>query len=589
MSRKFSHIARFSAGLLVGLLSSFASTALAGTQLPHGRYVGYMKIEGRIERLALQADFFLESPEDQTRFPQLEAIVKMSLGGYHTSEYITYVYKNIRTDFDRGTLIFDEPSSDLVFNGKVESGEGFARIEGNVWMRSSATAGRLVLDLVSDEPGDEPERKPDPDSKLPFAPALDGQYEGKCDNQSAVFQMQTARALRIHEIGNGAKAPFDYEVVARLGYRNKPSPVTGSQPWSAHGSFAGGSYDPFRGRLVFWGPSSTTIECARSVGELACTYRIPKTRVRCRFERVGKDFHDPAIFPRRFHVATTNEQLKPLPLPGSIPDDILAGLLDGHYSGFLHHDASDRYQPVALRVLASVSTENPHNPNKVFVSTTSVLYFGSLAEGHFVSHRYEPRSFYVRPGFALNAPGTDSFIMITEWTSGSIRGIWYSQTFGRVGTVEVIKGKVPAISPDASAMRSWRGDFNASMVLGHVDPTKPGQKVERWFSVVMPNQPAERLSSTVIFFGSFQSLVGLTKIEPIERGTFDPYSGAIAWSFKFGEGLTIVSGNVAGDGSLSMHWPPNPNAFPVPMSDYKPINFRKNNDFFAKRPLTPLK
>ncbi len=579
--------------LLVSLLTVHAPSALAvnltGNQLPHGRYVGYMKIDGRDERLALQADFFLESPEDQTRFPQLEAIVKIGLGGYHTPEYISYVYKNIRTDFDRGTLIFDEPASDLVFNGKVESGEGYARIEGKIWMRSSAIGGKLVLDLVSDEPGDEPERRPDPDLKLPLAPLLDGQYEGKCDKQTAVFQVQTARALRTQEVGEGAKPMFDYEVVARLGYRNKPSAVAGAQPWSAQGSFAGGSYDPFRGKFVFLGPSSTTIECVRSGGRLACTYRIPQTRVRCQFERLDNEIHKPATFPRRFHVTASDEQLKPLPLPGSVKDEALAELLDGHYHGFLHHESSDRYQSAALRVMASVSTENPHNPNKVFVSTTSVLHFGAPTEGHFVSHRYEPRSFYIRPGFALNAPGTDSFIMITDWSSGFIRGVWYSQAYGRVGTIEFVKGTVPTLASEARVMRSWRGDFAGSVVLGHIDPTKPGQKLERWFSVVMPNQPAERLSSTVSFVGSFQSLVGLTKIEAIERGAFDPYTGTIAWSFKFSEGLTIVSGNLSADGSLSMHWPPNPNVFPAQMSDYKSGVFRRNSDFNSTNSILPFK
>jgi hypothetical protein len=275
---------------------------------------------------------------------------------------------------------------------------------------------------------------------------------------------------------------------------------------------------------------------------------------------------------RSFHLSPSEEQLRDLPETGFVPDAKLAELLDGKFSGYLHHEELDRYQAVTLNVVASVSTENPHNPNKIFVSGTAVLHFGEPALGQLVAQRYEPRSFYLRPGFALNAPGTDSFLMIEEWKQGYIRGIWYSQAFGRVGTVELVKGELPRLSAGAKKIPAWQGEFSRNF--------SADGKSKRWFSVLSASQPAERLSSTVSFMGSYQALVSLTPIEPMERGAFDPYTGALGWSFSPKErgGLSVASGKLGDDGSLEMHWPPAPNVFPTAMADFELDKYPKTKE-----------
>lgn len=529
-------------------------------KLERGRYVGYIKVDEQKQKFALQADFFLESPEDLTLFPRLNTILKISLGGYNTSEYVTQVYKSVRYDFDNNILTLDEPSNDLVISAQIHSMSGRTHIEGTVWIRSAAKSAKLVLESESDEP-DDSEPGTSTDDTDPFAPKLEGQYRGQCEGQKTVFQIQATRGLRNQDSRDG-KFLFDYEIVGRLGYWRKDATPSDKRPWSVYSSYAGGVYNFFIGQLLFLGPSSTAIDCSLKEGKLSCNYQTRDKRVQCQFELEKKTIQQAQKFPRQFHLNPNSEQLKDLPAASPPSNAELSKALGGHFIGYLHHEAYDRYQSVALHVVPSSSTDNPHNPNNVFVSTTSVLYFGRTPSDLFITQRYEPRSFYIHPGFTLSAPGTDSFIIIEEWKSGFIRGAWYSNGFGRVGTVELVKESPISLPSNAKIVQPWQGEFQGPI-------TSTGDKPQRWFRVLFPNQPAERIESTVLFIGSYMAGNTIGSIKPMERGRYDPYTGAIGWLFNENNGIGMVSGTVEDNGSLSMFWPPSPNIFLATMNDYK--------------------
>jgi hypothetical protein len=539
-------------------------------KLQQGRYYGYVKFDGRKERVAVEADFFLESPEDFTQFPHMEAILKLSLGGYHTKEYLTFVFQNLHYDFDNGVLALDEISNDLSVNAKVHSMGGRAHLEGQVWSRSAAIGGVIELLSESDEPDDEPPEANEND-KIPFTPLLDGQYHGLCKGKEAVFQIQTLKGFNMSDSASG-KTLFDYGIVARLAYRRTGvgRPDYG-RPWDVHASFAGGVYSPYRGQLIFLGPATTTIECNQQQTKLSCRYRLRDAQVLCEFDKEDKTIKAIEIFPRKNHVVPTSEQRKELPIHGAISDAQMASILGGHFTGYLHHESSDSYQTMAMHVVARVSSENPHNPNKVFVSSTSILYFGGESSDLFISQRYEPRSFYIRPGFTIGSPNVDSFIVIEEWKTGYIRGVWYSKSFGRVGTVELIKGPMPTLPVQANLIQKWNGEYQRTI-------NSDGDKFVQWFKLIVPNIPAERTNSMIAFQGSYQVIVGATIIESIEKGFFDPYTGELGWSFIKNEGLSMVTGHLAGDGSLLIYWPPAPHLFLATMGDYKLESFKKKNE-----------
>lgn len=530
-------------------------------KLQQGHYTGYIKVDDQNQNFALQADFFLESPEDLTQFPRLNSILKISLGGYNSTEYVTQLYKNIRYDFDNNVLTLDEPSNELVISAKVHTKNGRTHLEGQVWIRSAAKSGTLILESESDEPDDFIAPMTLNEPTLPFAPNLAGQYQGRCEGKRAVFQIQTTRGLRNQDSRDG-RFLFDYEVVATLGYWRKNAKPSDKRPWSVYSSYAGGIYSFFIGKLLFLGPSTTGIDCNLINGKLKCSYQTRDRKVPCEFDLENKEIKQTSRYSRQFHLNPTNEQLKDLPAASPPANAELTKALGGHFTGYLHHESSDRYQPVALHVVPSSSTDNPHNPNNIFVSTTSVLYFGRSPSDLFITQRYEPRSFYLRPGFTLSAPGTDSFIVVEEWKNGFIRGSWYSHGFGRAGSVELIKDNSQPLPSTARVMQPWRGHFQGVLSTN-------GEKQIRWFNVIFPNQPAERIESTVLFVGSYMNGIRIGYIKPMERGRYDPYTSALGWLFSNNNGLGMVSGLVEDDGTLSMYWPPSPNMFSATMSNYK--------------------
>lgn len=536
-------------------------------RLYQGKYWGYIKTDTTNLPFALQADFYLESPEDFKKFPQLNTILKMNLGGYNSPEYFTQVYKNIQFDFDNNILTLDEPYNDFIISAQLKTFNGRTRIEGVVWIRTTAQTGKLVLESESDEPGEWslPQTLDVDISK--FAPRIEGQYIGKCKNEPALFQIQTMRGLNEEDSRDG-KQLFDYEIIGRLAYRRKGVPESDPRPWGVYSSYAGGVYNAFNGSLIFLGPSSTALECKLINGNLKCHYQSRDTKVPCEFNLENKKNSLIQKFSRNHHLSPTSEQLKTLP-PASPPSNKeLIKALGGHFVGYLHHEAYNRYQSMALHVVPSSSTDNPHNPNKAFISTTSVLYYGSTQSDLFITQRYEPRSFYLRPGFTLSAPGTDSFIVIDEWRSGFIRGTWYSHNYGRVGTVELIKGEsLPALPTNLKTISPWQGEYQNLLAAGETN-------TQRWFKTLFPNLPSERIESTVHFSGSYLSDKENSSIFPMKRGRYDPYTGAIGWVYEHNNGVGMVSGIVGDSGSILLYWPPFPNVFSAALGDYSLTEFK---------------
>ena len=567
--------------LLIGLMAGVPRASAQGHEHHHGgedqgeemptfkrgRYVGHLKIEGRPERLAVEADFFIHGSENVVDFPRLWGIFKFGLGGYRTHEYFSQLYQDVKANFDTGELTFDELGADLIITTQVHGTAGRPILHGTIFSRSSAVSGTLHLVFQSDEPEASPSGAASQKGQLPFAPLLQGQYLGKCNGQERVFQVQTVRGLRPFG-GDGSRELFEYEIVARLGERNDGKSGATGVPWIVIGNFAGGLYDPFRGRFLFSGPSTTGIECDRNYKTLNCRYRIRGVSVSCQFQRTGNDVQGMQFSERSYHLSPSAGELEELPTEDVRDGADLMKFLGGAFQGNLHHEIDNTYQPVVLTVVPTKSTENPHNQNKIFVSTTAVVYYGRSISDQYITQRYQPRSFYIRPGFALSAAASDSFIIVEEWKKGFIRGVWYSRNFGRVGTVELLKGKSAAaqIPTSLGILPPWHGEFEGIKKVG-------GDIFKRWFYIIYSNVSGGFVDATVPFMGSYQPDARISKIEAMERGRFDPYTGALGWTFAANGGISIVNGHVLHDGRLALHWPPAPGNFSAWMSDLEFLPF----------------
>lgn len=547
--------------------ASLSSDGLAA-EFNQGRYIGWITLEDTHERIAVVTDFFMESPEDLTQFPRLKAIFKLSLGGYNTHEYLTETFENLKYDFDNGTLTFDEPHNDLMMTTQIGSVGSSTVITGPVFVRSSATFGRLYLEQESDEPedlenNDSSSQPHSEDENTPFIPLLEGQYEGVCNGKLAAFQFQTVRGLKTiwqQETETTSLGQY-YGIVGRLGYRDSPiCSSLGPNQWCTFFHFSGASYNFYLGKLNLYSDGSAE-ECTLKNGQLQCHIRASGVTIYCDLQKQKSTIQPALFFNRSYHIKANTEQMLDLPPPQPPNNKALSSALQGIFVGYLHNETNNTYELVRLHVLPFSTTDNPHNPNQMMVTTSASVYLGRVKTGPYFTQRYEPRSFYLHPGFTLNGPKTDSYINIVEWKRGYIRGIWYSHAFGKVGTVELIKGEPPLLPEQAEIVRSFAGEFEGPIAPnGSVTPI-------RWFRYLFPNQPNDLIEHLIKFTGAYQ-MVDISPVHTIERGTFDPYTGVFGWILSRGNSSTFVSGLIDENENAKLFWPPAPGVFGVTANEY---------------------
>lgn len=525
--------------LLLSSLPSFAA------ELKHGRYIGWIELEEKKERLAVVADFFMESPEDFTQFPRLNASFRISLGGYNTHEYITETFHDLKYDFDGGNLTFDEEGNDLLLTTMVSAQGGRAKITGDVFVRSSALSGKLELLEESDEPGDDLFATALPAS-LPFSSLLEGQYEGVCNGKSAALQVQTVRGLEREAERRSTGLERHYGIGGRLVY--KDDSLCGKLPsgmWCSRQHFQNGSFNFYTGLLAFESKQGSE-QCTLRGSELTCRFRVFTDTVECRLKKPA--FTQPVrFFTRAFHLSPSQEQTRALPEPEPPRNQGLAQALKGRFFGYLHNESNNTYLPVRLDVVPFSSTENPHNPNQMNISATASFFLGRDFSGPFITQRFDHRSFYLRPGFMLSGPDADSFLNVVSWKSGFVSGTWISKAFGRVGTFQLVKGEAAPLPARANAVQSFAGEFKG--FLG---------SSEQWIRFLFPSQPNRVKEQVIPFTGSYQSIVGNTPVRQIHGGTFDPFTGRLGWFLTNDEAATFGSGKINEAGEALLFWPPQP-------------------------------
>jgi hypothetical protein len=522
---------------------SFATPALSA-ELKQSRYIGWIELEDKKEKLAVVADFFLESPEDFTQFPRLNGAFRISLGGYNTHEYLTETFHDLKYDFDFGALTFDEEGNDLLMTTSVSSVGSRSKISGDVFIRSSALQGKLELLEESDEPGDD-FKGVLPTATMPFSSLLEGQYEGVCNGKNAAFQIQTVRGL---EGGNEKSTGLErhYGIAGRLVY--KDGPLCGRLApglWCSRQHFRDGAYNIYSGRLTFESKQGAE-ECDLKDNELTCRLRSFTDTLECKFKKATTP--KPAkFFSRGFYLDPTKEQLRALPDPAPPRNQGLSESLKGRFFGYLHNEVNDTYTPLRLDVIPFSSTENPHNPNQMMVSATASFFLGRDFTGPFVTQRFDPRSFYLRPGFVLSGPGSDSSLFVTGWKSGYISGTWISKAFGKVGSFQLTKGAAAPLHARAKAVRSFAGEFQGRLGAA-----------QQWIRFLFPAQPNKSKEQIIPISGSYQNIVGDTPVRELEGGAFDPFTGRLGWRLTRDDAVTFGSGFIDEAGNAQLFWPSQP-------------------------------
>lgn len=518
-------------------------------KLKFGRYVGWIDLEGADESLAVTLDTYLDQPDDVTQFPRLQIVFKYGLGGYGTSEYTSEIFENARYDFATATLALDDPANDVTLVSRILTDDDDRTfLEGDVWVRSAARTGTFYALFQSDEPTGLNAMRLAPS---PLIPKLAGSYVGHCGSKRAQMQIETTKGGGAG--GGTTRGLKGYAIYANLAFDDRSLCGTDSDPangpvWCAIRSYDQGAYTFFDGTLTLK-TERFSDECRLDNGRLTCRVVFLEP-TDCEFERSSVTPLGPRFFDRARHVPATAAQRAELPEPSPPDNSALVAALAGQFRGYLHNETTNRYQPIMLNVVATTSTDNPHNENLVYVSSTAVSYFGATQSRDLWTQQFERRSFYLKPGFVLESESSDVFLGAEEWKTGFIRGVWYSHAFGRVGTFELIKGAWP-VTPDGVAfVQPVTGEFVGPR--GSANPNIDGLWFFRSFLGV---QPVGRAEATLAFQGQMNLRSNILPPIPIEEGHYDTYSGAIGWTTRESSGSRMISGMIDDQGQVSLLWP----------------------------------
>ncbi len=558
-------------------LGSFADDP-GVNEIKIGKWAGYLKMDGVSDAIAVKMDSLYVKPNPLKDFQYLRLVFKLSLGGYFGSEYEIETFDDLQYDWYSGVLTLDEPKNLMVVRATVTGGLR-PKLEGTVEIRRSTppASGKLFLQYRGDGPANW-------DSPEDLAPALAGQYEGTCGGKASVLQLETGKGLTL-EIPVATTGLHHYNITGGMGIENGYCPRTraGELPsYCGDHVYTSAIYDFFQGKVYLTGTRHAD-ECSRAGDELTCKTEIltknkdgkvefvPDT---CRFKKVGAKVSPKfKIYPRAFSLTPSEDQIKALPPSG--PKDVkdLAATMHAPFYGYLHHEYQDRYQPIQLKVNSSISTDNTHNQNEVFVSVSSVQYFGRKLGSDMLTNQFDRRGSWLVLGTLLTSEESDVALQVLDWKKGFISGVWHSREFGRVGTFEVVKEPgLPALDPSAQTISLPSGSFKG--------PKEEENRSWYWnLKTMVPKQP-RGANSFLIFQGNYWLYTkGFTlPLRPL-RGAYDVYTGNVSWFADSGRGeeAQLVTGSVSADDQLNLFWPSERSDFSVEVSDRRSGTYFKKN------------
>jgi hypothetical protein len=534
--------------LLFTILKPVAAFAL---DFPLGSWAGSLQFEGQNKSIPVRVESFKYQPNDLDLFPQFQMHFRFNLGGLTSHEYFAQHFEHVHYDFDHGAVTLDSDNNDFIMSLTLSSSGNRPVLKGSVLSKSTGVNGQISVTFLTDEP-DDSSNSSKPLESNQIIPELAGSYEGTCGTETALVQ-----TMRGYDQVPDSRFPgiSGYKIVSQLGFDDEdlcgPPPDASSnneKHWCIQKAFDRAEYNVATGQLALggWGGSPP---CKLIDGSLTCIIAFADRKLDCSLTKKAQgSLPEFKVFPRLFSVATTPAQRKDLPLPTPPDSKELTAALTGSYYGFLHHETLDRYQGITVKVIATVSSENPHNPNMVYISGTSILGFNNESGIETkASVPFDRKAFYVKNGFTLDSNDSDIFIQIAGWKQGYILGTLYSRQFGKVGTVQLVKDNTPTIDAAAAFISSPLGSFIGPLNSDHKDPYWEVQ-------LSAETQISSRNSSTVHFRGQLAADSGRLATRPIVRGEYDSFSQSVSFMTDYSGTGRFASGSFAHSG-LSLVFP----------------------------------
>lgn len=503
--------------LIMTLLYSFVVNAqVTPATSSFGRYVGTLKHDRlNVEQLA-KIDFVVSrSSANQL---EMKAVLTLHFGDFKSGEYISYHFDNVLYDILSGTFVFDQAKEGVSLVSK-----SFSNGEMSAELFSNALGKIGIINLKHDGVA-----KP----SLPIIEPVAGDYRSKCKGRDSIMQLHTMRSLEdSSRIGNNFGS---YDIGGQFGYFDLGFCYQGKAcQWA---SIRSGAYNFFTGTLDIVG-SVNAWSCKTDSKGFVCDNG-------CRFDRASNETISRVFSPPKAVAA----------FPAATPPDPIANpaqvnSLAGTYTGFLHHEYLDRYQPTELSVVTYQSVQGAER--KLRISASARLFFSNTLSSETIPYRFEPRDFpnpLMPSQFVIDRlnDDVDAFLKINSFKDGIIRGEWYSLLFGRVGTFEVRK-------PELGTFELPKNTKMVKAVNGEYDEAWWKLKLVTFQTRTPPNSENPffplSIAGTLILKDDFKE-----SRESIKGGSYDFYTGKIALQWRNeswkSEGLVIGWRNTNDEMSL---------------------------------------
>ncbi len=475
-----------------------------------GRFVGTLQHD-RLGKEQLAKLDFIAGRVASTNELEIRAVLSLYFGGFDSQEYISYHFENVRYNLLTGTLVFNQSDQLLSLIASKFSAAAFsAEVHAG-----STKVGMLTLNRAEASPA------------RPLLDQVAGEYLGSCDGASASLHIWTTRTLgEASRIGN----PFGtYEVRGTLGSADTDFCGSNRDQNCVTDVIKGGTYDFFAGSLQLTG-ARNSYECSVEGQHLncgPCTFdrqntsttiaSVPTPPVNKLLGTQGADVRE-----RAFIEATS------------------AGIA-GEYVGYVHHERLDVYQRGGLEIQTFQGKTTMGS--RLMMAANARLHFDDAAAAPAITYSFNQREYDLRDQafvFERMVDDVDAIIQVTALGGGIVRGVWYSQHFGRVGTFEFRKSGYSDLPEGARRFQSIAGTYRAGAL-------------ELSLATRLDTTPISSLNPffPISFGGRFRFPEAQTEWIQIEAGSYDFYTGKVGFTTSR-EGQVFAGSFDAGSGELSM-------------------------------------
>jgi len=432
---------------LAAILLSLAvtTTAMAAPEPPLGRFVGVLRHES-LQRDQLAKLDFVASREDGNVL-RLMAVLTLQFGDFASGEYVAYHFDDVRFNLLTQNFVFDQSDQGITLVAKQYSGTEFV---GEFRSSFSGDIGKVML------------RKEAPaEPKLPLIEPIWGEYRGKCVSNVGGKKVDTTLQLYSYRSTEGAVQvgnPFRaYKIKGFLGEQHGGEGcLSGSTRDCVWGNIRSGSYNFYKKRLVLFN-NYRNLSCTTEQNGLQCGG--------CDFlKRVSSETNGS----RRVFFPPTSSSILGEVAAGDRPaleGDMQA--IQGEYHGYLHHEYLDRYQLGSLNILTYQASPSTGQPVTLRMSAVAALHFANEEGTESLSYKFDERSYpspLLTPQFVFSQPkgDVDAVLQVTSLGNGTVKGVWYSQLFGRVGTFVFVKQELPKLPSGVKLMEPLSAHYQST-------------------------------------------------------------------------------------------------------------------------------